>query len=91
VIRSSLLVLLTAAAAFSQEPGGGLPRVLIIGDSISMGYTDANKGPAAAPAPAAPGAPAPKPAAPAKPTLIVVNGDKREPVVVPVEYPRGGI
>ena len=40
MIRSSFLVLLTAAAAFSQGPGGGLPRVLIIGDSISMGYTE---------------------------------------------------
>jgi pilus assembly protein CpaB len=51
---------------------------------IAMGYTDANKAPAAGPAPTAPGA-APKPAAPPKPTLIVVNGDKREPVVVRVE------
>jgi lysophospholipase L1-like esterase len=40
VIRKTLLLVLTAAAAFSQTPGGGLPRVLIIGDSISMGYTD---------------------------------------------------
>ena len=55
MIRSALLLLaLSAAAALPQEPGGavpanplrevtdqpGLPRVLIIGDSISMGYTD---------------------------------------------------
>ena len=33
-------MLVTAAAALSQEPGGKLPRVLIIGDSISMGYTE---------------------------------------------------
>jgi lysophospholipase L1-like esterase len=46
--------MLIAAAAFAQEPGGavpanplrevadvpGLPRVLVIGDSISMGYTE---------------------------------------------------
>jgi lysophospholipase L1-like esterase len=54
VIRSALLSTVLAAAAFAQEPGGavpanplrdiadvpGLPRVLIIGDSISMGYTE---------------------------------------------------
>jgi pilus assembly protein CpaB len=57
---------------------------------LYMGYTDANKAAAAAAAPAAPGAPAKAPPPP-KPTLIVVNGDKREPVVVPVEYSRGGI
>jgi pilus assembly protein CpaB len=59
---------------------------------LYMGYTDASKAAAAQTAPAPAGAPAaPKPVAPPKPTLIVVNGDKREPVVVPVEYPRGGI
>jgi lysophospholipase L1-like esterase len=36
VIRSTLLLLI-AAAALAQTPG---PRVLIIGDSISMGYTE---------------------------------------------------
>ena len=46
------------------------------------GYTDAAR---AAAAPAAAGQPG-KPAPPPKPTLIVVNGDKREPVVVPVEF-----
>lgn len=36
---AALVSLLIAAAALAQEPGG-LPRVLIIGDSISMGYTE---------------------------------------------------
>ena len=36
----AFLLLLTAAAALAQESGGKLPRVLIIGDSISMGYTE---------------------------------------------------
>jgi lysophospholipase L1-like esterase len=47
VIRSICLLfiaaaglVLTSAAALAQEPGGGIPRVLIIGDSISMGYTE---------------------------------------------------
>jgi lysophospholipase L1-like esterase len=41
VKRSALfLLLLAAAAVLCQQPGGGLPRVLIIGDSISMGYTE---------------------------------------------------
>ncbi len=54
MLRFSLLMTLLAAAALAQEPGGavtadplreivdlpGLPRVLIIGDSISMGYTE---------------------------------------------------
>jgi acyl-CoA thioesterase-1 len=32
---------MSAAAAFSQTPGGGrLPKVLVIGDSISIGYTE---------------------------------------------------
>jgi pilus assembly protein CpaB len=44
---------------------------------------------AAAPA-AASGAPA-KPAGPTGPSIIVVNGDKRDSVVVPIESPRGGI
>lgn len=35
--------------------------------------------------------PAVPPAAPARPSMIVVNGDKREPVVVPIELTRGGI
>jgi acyl-CoA thioesterase-1 len=53
-MRSSLLIVLLGAAALAQEPGGavaadplreitdqpGLPRLLIIGDSISMGYTE---------------------------------------------------
>jgi acyl-CoA thioesterase-1 len=39
-MRSTFLLIFTAAAALAQEPGGGLPRVLIIGDSISMGYTE---------------------------------------------------
>lgn len=38
MIRATLLFF-AAAVAFAQ-PGGGLPRVLIIGDSISMGYTE---------------------------------------------------
>ena len=38
--RSAFLLFFTAAAALAQQPGGGLPRVLIIGDSISMGYTE---------------------------------------------------
>jgi pilus assembly protein CpaB len=42
----------------------------------------------AAPA-AASGAPA-KPAGPTGPSIIVVNGDKRDSVVVPIESPRGG-
>lgn len=43
--------------------------------------------PAAAPAaPAAPGAPVKV----KRPTMIVVNGDKREPVEVPIEFSRGG-
>jgi acyl-CoA thioesterase-1 len=54
MLRSSVIAIFLTAAAFAQEPGGavasnplrdiadqpGLPRVLIIGDSISMGYTD---------------------------------------------------
>ena len=40
MIRSALILFFTAAATLSQQPGGGLPRVLIIGDSISMGYTE---------------------------------------------------
>jgi lysophospholipase L1-like esterase len=53
-MRLLLLAALFTAAALAQEPGGavaadplreivdqpGLPRVLIIGDSISMGYTE---------------------------------------------------
>jgi len=42
---------------------------------------------AAAPANGAP----PKPPAPIGPSIIVVNGDKRDAVVVPTESPRGGI
>ena len=39
--RAAFLLLITAAAAFSQTSGGGrLPRVLVIGDSISIGYTE---------------------------------------------------
>jgi lysophospholipase L1-like esterase len=40
VKRSAILLFFIAAAALAQQPGGGLPRVLIIGDSISMGYTE---------------------------------------------------
>lgn len=52
-VKSALLPVLLAAAIFAQEPGAappdplrkvadtpGLPRVLVIGDSISMGYTE---------------------------------------------------
>lgn len=62
---------------------------------LAGGYTRAPTGGAPAPAPAAPGATGstgPAKAAPAKrPNLVVVNGDKREPVEVPVEFARGGI
>jgi lysophospholipase L1-like esterase len=40
VIRSVVISILIAAGALAQDPGGKLPRVLIIGDSISMGYTE---------------------------------------------------
>jgi lysophospholipase L1-like esterase len=53
-MRPAILSILIAAAALAQEPGGavpanplrevadvpGLPRILVIGDSISMGYTE---------------------------------------------------
>jgi pilus assembly protein CpaB len=55
------------------------------------GYTDAARAPVAAAA-AAPAGPAQPKAAPVKrPNLIVVNGDKREPVEVPIEFSRGGL
>jgi pilus assembly protein CpaB len=55
---------------------------------LTGSYTDNAKIPAPAAVPAA--GPA-APAAPARrPNLIVVNGDKREPVEVPVEFTRGG-
>jgi pilus assembly protein CpaB len=56
---------------------------------LAGAYTDASKV-AAQPAAPQPLGPA-KPVAPRKPTLIVVNGDKREPVEVPVEFWRGGL
>lgn len=53
-MRPAILFIFIAAAALAQEPGGavpanplrevadvpGLPRILVIGDSISMGYTE---------------------------------------------------
>lgn len=36
----SLLVLVPSLAALGAEPEKRLPRVFIIGDSISLGYTD---------------------------------------------------
>ncbi|MDB5452640.1 MAG: cpaB [Caulobacteraceae bacterium] len=54
------------------------------------GYTDAARAPAVAAA--APAGPAQPKAPPVKrPNLIVVNGDKREPVEVPIEFSRGGL
>ena len=46
---------------------------------------------ASAPAGSRPTTAAAKPAAPRRPTLVIVNGDKRDPVEVPAESSRGGI
>jgi pilus assembly protein CpaB len=53
------------------------------------GYTQAKTGGGAPPAAPAAGGPA-APPKPKRPTMIVVNGDKREPVEVPIEFSRGG-
>jgi pilus assembly protein CpaB len=82
----TLTLALRKTGAGEQAP----VRPLRVADMHLTGvYTDANRN---NPPPPPPPPTAPAVLAPVKrPNLIVVNGDKREPVEVPTEFTRGGI